>query len=340
MIAASLRGISMDEKDRFEVAGRKISLRPEDLKAGGLIPQKQKQTVTVRCMAPGGRLTSERLKRIAEVAEKYGRGLVHLSVRQSPEIVYIPLDKVEALAQDLAEVNQFIASCGKRIRVPTACGGCEYNPNGLVDTQKLAQEVNDRFFGEDQHHKFKIGFGGCPIDCIKARGCDVGFNGQVLPKLIEENCMSCELCTRACGEGALTMVNGRPVRDLDKCLSCGDCIKACPFDAMVSERVGVSVFVGGKHGKHPQVAYPVAGLVPVEKASGVVQAVSSWYRENGRKGERLGVTIDRVGLDSLRTVLKEVVGDCLLQQEDIHNPKWSGLFFRGLVETFPEYGKI
>ncbi|MCL5046525.1 MAG: 4Fe-4S binding protein [Actinobacteria bacterium] len=330
----------MDHKDGFVLAGKKISLRPEDLKAGGLIPQKQKKTVTVRCMAPGGRLTSERLRKIADVADKYGHGLVHLSVRQSPEILYIPLDKVEALAGELAEAGQFIASCGKRVRVPSACGGCEYNPNGLVDSQKLAHEVNDRFFGEDQYHKFKIGFSGCPIDCIKARAHDLGFTGQVRPKLVEENCTACELCARACGEGALTMVEGLPVRDLDKCLNCGDCIKACPFDAMVPDQSGLAVYAGGKHGKHPHVAYPVAGLVPVDKVSEVIRAVLDWYKANGQRGERLGITIDRVGIDSLRAALKEVVGDCILQQEDIRKPRWAGLFYKGLVETFPEYGKI
>ena len=330
----------MANKDGFVVAGKKVSLRPEDLKAGGLIPQKQKKTVTVRCMAPGGRVTAERLKKIAEMAEKYGRGVVHLSVRQSPEILYIPLDKVEAIAQELAEAGQFIASCGKRVRVPTACGGCEYNPNGLADTQKLAQETNDRFFGQDQYHKFKIGFSGCPIDCMRGRESDLGFSGQVRPKLIEENCTACELCVRACGEGALTMVEGLPVRDLDKCLNCGDCIKACPFDSMVPNQFGLAVYVGGKHGKHPHVAYPVAELVPESEVPTVIQAVIDWYRENGQRGERLGITIDRVGLDSLSAALKEVVGDCVLKQEDIRKPKWAGLFYKGLVDTFPNYGKI
>ena len=329
-----------NKKDASVVAGKKISLRPEDLKAGGLIPQRQKKTVTVRCMAPGGRVTSERLKKVAEVAEKYGRGLIHLSVRQSPEILYVSLDKVGVAAQDLAEAGQLIASCGKRVRVPTACGGCEYNPNGLVDTQKLAQEVNDRFFGQDQHHKFKIAFSGCPIDCVNSRCNDLGFPGQVRPKLVEESCTGCELCVWACGEGSLAMIEGLPVRDLDKCLNCGDCIKACPFDAMVSGRAGVAVFVGGKRGKHPHVAYPVAELVPEDKVSEVIQAVIAWYQQNGKKGERLGFTIDRVGLDSLRAALKHVVGDLLLQQDDIRKPRWATLFFKGLVDTFPEYGKI
>lgn len=44
----------------------------EELKAGGLIPQRQKKMVTVRCMASGGRLTSQRLRAIADVADKCG----------------------------------------------------------------------------------------------------------------------------------------------------------------------------------------------------------------------------------------------------------------------------
>jgi anaerobic sulfite reductase subunit C len=238
-------------------------------------------------------------------------------------------------------VGQEIASCGRRFRVTTACGGCEYNPNGLVDTQRLAEEMTDRFFGEDTPHKFKTCFSGCPIDCLRARETDLGFQGMVEPYLVPEACTHCTLCVRACQDDALHMdENDLPARDLDKCISCGDCVKACAFDAMLAKRSGHAVYVGGKHGKHPHVAYPVAAFVPDEQVADVIQASMDWYREHGAPRERIGFTIDRVGIDSYRRALGAVVGDALLTDADLRKPKWRRIFYRGLADTFPAYGAV
>ncbi|NIM05665.1 MAG: 4Fe-4S dicluster domain-containing protein [Armatimonadetes bacterium] len=325
---------STDKKDLTQA-------RAEELKAGGFIPQRQKGKITLRCKAPGGRLTSERLEKIAAVASKYGRGIVHLSVRQSPEILYVDLADLDAVVRELGEVGQEIASCGKRFRVATACGGCEYNPNGWTETQRLSLEATARFFGQDTPHKFKTCFSGCVRDCMKSIMMDLGFQGMVEPKLLHENCTHCTLCVKACEDDALHMgEEDLPVRDLDKCISCGDCIKVCPFDAMVPKRIGHAIHVGGKHGKHPHTAYPVAEFVPDEQVMDVIEKTMTWYREHGEKGERIGNTLDRVGIDSYRRTLRAVVGDGLLNAAELKKPKWRNIFYRGLVETFPVYGDL
>ncbi|NIQ99075.1 MAG: sulfite reductase, partial [Gemmatimonadales bacterium] len=85
-----------------------------------------------------------------------------------------------------------------------------------------------------------------------------------------------------------------PTRNLGRCISCGDCINACPFEAMVAKRIGHAVFVGGKHGKHPHPAYPVAEFVSDEQVMEVIEATMAWYREHGAPRERIGNTLDRV----------------------------------------------
>jgi len=323
-----------DRKDAIEA-------RAEELKAGGFIPQRQKGKITIRCKAPGGRLTSERLERVAGVARKYGRGLVHLSVRQSPEIPYVDLADLDAVVRELAEAGQEIASCGKRFRVATACGGCEYNPNAWTDTQRLALESTARFFGQDTPHKFKTCFAGCVRDCVKSRMTDLGFQGIVEPQLVPENCTHCTLCISVCEDDALRMGDDDlPARDLDRCISCGDCIKVCPFDAMVPKRAGHAVFVGGKHGKHPHAAYPIAEFVTDEQVSAVIETTMEWYRQHGTRGERLGNTLDRVGIDCYRRALHGIIGNALLTAADLEKPKWRRILYRGLVDTFPAYGNL
>jgi len=318
----------------------RTALRPEDLKAGGFIPQRQAGKITVRCKAPGGRVSADRLEAIARVARKYGDGTVHLSVRMSPEIPFVDLADLDAVRRELAQAGQEIASCGKRFRVATGCGGCEYNPNGWTDTQRLANKATDRFFGQDTPHKFKTTFAGCAIDCVRSRMADMGFQGMVEPHLVEENCTHCELCVRACKDDALRMEGEFPVRDLDRCLSCGACVHACPFEAMLPKRLGHAVYVGGKHGKHPHSTYPVAAFVTDAQALEVLAATLEWYRAQGEKGERLGETLDRAGLDSYRRALKQVVGEALLTPADVRKLKWRRLYPRGVAEAFPPYGDV
>lgn len=267
------------------------------LKSGGFIKQTQKDLFTVRLRCPGGKLTAQQLRKAADIADKYGRGEVHTSVRQSIEIPYVNYQHFDAIAEDVKAINWAIASCGPRIRVPTACAGCTWNPNGIMDTQAMCLEVDKRYFGtETGHHKFKITFSGCPIDCTRSRGADLGFQGIVEPKLVEELCNSCGLCVSICEENALTMVDDLPVKDISKCIYCGDCIKVCPIDAMIEARKGWLVRVGGKHGRHPLYSYEVAQFASDEQCLALIEKTMAWYQSNGEGRERIGATIGRLGL--------------------------------------------
>jgi dissimilatory sulfite reductase (desulfoviridin) alpha/beta subunit len=277
----------------------------EVLKSGGFIKQTQRDLFTVRLRCPGGKLTSQQLRKAAELAEKYGRGEIHNSFRQSIEIPYVHYQHFDAIVAELKEIDWSVASCGPRIRVPTACAGCTWNPNSLMDAQTICLEVDRRYFGiPTGHHKFKISFSGCPIDCARTREMDLGFQGMAEPELVEELCDGCGLCIPACEEKALTLVNDLPVRDSDKCIYCGDCIKVCPLDAFVAARKGWLVRVGGKHGKHPIYSYEVVQFVSDEECFSIIERTTEWYQTNGEGRERIGATIGRLGLTKY---LEEVV---------------------------------
>ncbi len=322
----------MNEKVQFE--GLKSDLKKEsrkakvdfnELKSGGFIKQIQKDLFTVRLRCPGGRLTSEQLIKAGEIARKYGSGVVHLSVRQSLEVLYVNIKDFDKLAEELKEIGWAVASCGPRIRVPTACGGCEYNPNGLGDTQGMAMEVDKRYFGMPTgHHKFKISFSGCPIDCFRTREMDLGFQAVLEPQLLEDLCNACELCVKACEDEALHMENDLPVRNWDKCIGCGDCIKVCPVNAMVTKRSGWLVRVGGKHGKHPLFSYEVANFCTEEQVFKIIERTLEWYREKGEKRERIGTTIERLGLDRYIDDVIKPLGVEVISDENQRRKYWTG----------------
>jgi RnfABCDGE-type electron transport complex B subunit len=47
-------------------------------------------------------------------------------------------------------------------------------------------------------------------------------------KTCKVGCIKCEICVKACPEGAIRMENGIPVTDYAKCTSCGICVEKCP----------------------------------------------------------------------------------------------------------------
>ncbi|MCX8127049.1 MAG: sulfite reductase, partial [Dehalococcoidia bacterium] len=121
-------------------ATAKTALDINELKAGGFIKERQGDLFTLRIRVPAGRITSEKLKKIAEIAERHGTGLLHTTVRQSLEILHVDRAAIDRVRRDLEEAGLSIASCGPRVRVPTACSGCDYNPNGITDTVKVCLE--------------------------------------------------------------------------------------------------------------------------------------------------------------------------------------------------------
>lgn len=290
----------------------------EALKSGGFIKQTQENLFTVRLRCPGGKLTTQQLRKAAELADKFGRGEVHTSVRQSIEIPYVHYRHFDEVIADLKEADWSVASCGPRVRVPTACAGCTWNPNGLTDTQAMCLEVDRRYFGVPTgHHKFKIAFTGCPIDCPRTREMDLSFQGMVEPELAAELCDGCGLCISSCDEEALMLVDGLPVRDEAKCIDCGDCIKICLADAMVVGRKGWLVRVGGKHGRHPLYAYEIVRFASDEACFSVIEKTLEWYQANGEGRERIGATIGRLGLSNyLQDVVEPLRLDVIAKPED------------------------
>jgi dissimilatory sulfite reductase (desulfoviridin) alpha/beta subunit len=286
----------------------KTAIDLKNLKSGGFIKERGKDLFTVRLRVPGGRLPVARLKQIAAVAEQYGGEFVHLSVRQSIELVGVHFKNFDAVVSALGEENQKVASCGARLRVPTACGGCEYNPNGLVDTQASALEVDRELFGsETGHHKFKVGFAGCPFDCPKSATNDVGFQGAVWPELNEDECLACGLCVKSCTEGAIEKrAEGKLLFHPERCLWCGDCVKVCPSEAWRVAKRGYTVRIGGKWGRRPLVGTLFATFLPEERVSAFIAEVLAWYKEQaeGMGRIRIGDVIRRVGPESLLARLR------------------------------------
>lgn len=275
------------------------------LKKGGFMRQKQKNIFSLRLQVVGGNLTAENLKKIAEVAEKYGDGHVHLTSRQSVEIPFIKLDNIDEVKDSLAEGGVKPGVCGPRVRTVTACQGNQVCPSGNIDSYDIAKEIDKRYYAKELPHKFKFGVTGCQNNCLKAEENDVGIKGASIVSWDKDACIMCGVCLKACREGAITEENGELKLDTDKCNYCGRCEKACPTDAWKGEN-GYIVSFGGLFGNK---IHRGEELIPVvtskEQLFRVTDAAINFFNENANPGERLRFTLERVGIDKFKEVINK-----------------------------------
>ncbi|MBQ7545164.1 MAG: 4Fe-4S binding protein [Synergistaceae bacterium] len=277
------------------------------LKKGGFMRQRPVEYFSLRLGITGGHVTAEQLAVITEVSKKYGRGWIHLTSRQGIEIPYIEYDDIDAVKEELSRGGVFPGASGPRVRTITACQGNAVCGNACIDTQSIACILHERYYGQDLPHKFKMGVTGCPNNCLKAEENDLGIKGGIRPEWIGEGCVHCGKCAKSCRRGAITDADGKIIVDRDKCVSCGKCARVCPAGAFEAQE-GYCVYFGGLFGNTINRGEALLPFITDREALlRVCDAAISFFRENAQPGERFKFTIDRVGIDALRSKLTEAL---------------------------------
>lgn len=275
------------------------------LKKGGFMRQKQKGHFSLRLQVVGGTLTAENLRKIQEVADRYGQGYVHLTSRQGVEIPFIRYEDIEEVKAELEKGGCKPGVCGPRVRTVTACQGNAVCPSGNIDTYKIAKELDKRYYARELPHKFKFGVTGCQNNCLKAEENDLGVKGALDVHWKEEKCTLCGVCEKACREKAIEIKDGKLTTDFSKCNHCGRCVKACPFDAWEGESAYIVTF-GGLFGN---TIYQGDALLPLirseEQLYRVTDAAIQFFDDHAQPGERFKFTLDRVGWDKFEKVIRE-----------------------------------
>ena len=146
----------------------------------GVYAQRGQTTYMVRIKVPAGGLTPEQMERIAELSERYGNGIPHVTTRQDFQIHWVKIEDTPEVMKGLAEVGLTTkGGGGNTVRNVTACPDAGVCNREAFDVAPFAIALTEYFLSHPKAfnlpRKFKIAFSGCSDDCALATVNDVGF---------------------------------------------------------------------------------------------------------------------------------------------------------------------
>ncbi len=274
-----------------------------------------------RVTQPSGYLYStEKLRQLVDIADKYGLGLIELAGQQGQMIISIKPELANEAIDALRSIGTDVAATGDSVRELAACIGpalCEY---ALYNTL----EARDKFYTHPKIYewlsnqlfpfKFKAKFSGCPMDCARAsHRADVGFIGvwvgapevdlELFRKKVESGELDVEKIVARCPSGAISWDKEKKELKIDgsRCKKSMECIRtAFPAIKPGKERK-VAVVVGGnvKGRFGPKLGWFIGYLNPDQIKDAVdltFKVIAPWEAEAQPK-YRLGDYIMQTGLD-------------------------------------------
>jgi sulfite reductase (ferredoxin) len=156
--------------------------------ARGIYGQRQPGVQMVRIKLPFGKVTFRQLLKIADIADEYGSGNLHLTTRQDIQIHYVSLDRTPQLWAELEQDDITLReACGNTVRNVTSSPTSGIDPAEPFDVSPYAQAAFEYFLRnpicQDMGRKFKISFSSADDDTAFSYIHDIG----VIPKLNSNN---------------------------------------------------------------------------------------------------------------------------------------------------------
>ena len=154
--------------------------------ARGIYGQRQEGVQMIRIKLPYGKVTSEQLRRITDVSEKYSTGRLHITTRQDIQIHYVSLDRTPELWADLAKDDITLReACGNTVRNITASELAGVDVDEPFDVTPYAHALFQYLLRnpicQEMGRKFKISFSSSEKDTALSYLHDLGF----IPKIVD-----------------------------------------------------------------------------------------------------------------------------------------------------------
>ena len=300
---------------------------------GGVIPRfsevaedypDSKEFHTLRIQPPAGmHYDTATLRKMCDIWEKHGSGLIALH-GQSGDIMFqgCSTENVQPAFDELNENGFDMGGAGPALRTSMSCVGharCEQSCYDEVRAHRMIiNDLIDEMHRPALPYKFKFKFSGCPNDCVNAiHRADMAVIGtwadeiqidQDEVKLYLEDVgrkYFTESVQMNCPTNAITL-NDDDTMEIDdnSCVRCMHCINVMNKALSPGKDRGVTICLGGKRSLKigdlmGSVIIPFMRLDTDEdfdRLLELAQDTVDFFAENALEHERIGETIDRIGL--------------------------------------------
>jgi sulfite reductase beta subunit-like hemoprotein len=137
-----------------------------------------------RIKVPGGLMTADQFDVLADISDKYGRGIAHFTTRQDIQIHWVPVEQIMDMYDRLLAVDITTrGACADSVRNVTACPFAGTSPDEPFDVAPYCLAIHDYFLFNPLNltlpRKFKICVEGCHRDCAQGPINDIGLYAKL-----------------------------------------------------------------------------------------------------------------------------------------------------------------
>ncbi len=154
-------------------AGATATAEPEEL---------EDEFFMLRIRIAGGLLTSEQLRAIAWVSERFGRDVADVTDRQNIQLHWIRIEDVPRIFEEIERVGLTTCeACGDTPRNILGCPLAGVDAEEILDATPIVELTHKRFVGDPAFsnlpRKYKTSISGCVQQCAQHEINDIGFVG-------------------------------------------------------------------------------------------------------------------------------------------------------------------
>ncbi|WP_136524799.1 nitrite/sulfite reductase domain-containing protein [Geomonas ferrireducens] len=147
----------------------------KDILEKGAILQRDRETYAIAPHIPGGFTDTATLRKICDVADKYGLTL-KITSAQRIAMFGVKEEELDAVWTDLAqEPGAAIGLCVRSIRI---CPGTQQCKRAVLDSASLGLKLDKIYHAMELPNKMKMGVSGCLLACAESGVKDIGIVGH------------------------------------------------------------------------------------------------------------------------------------------------------------------
>ena len=147
----------------------------KDLLDKGAVLQRDKKTYAIAPHVPAGIISSDQLRKLADVADKYNAQAIKITAAQRIALVGLEEKDIDSAWQDLGMKPG--AAIGLCVRSIKTCPGTTFCKRGFRNSVDIGLKLDNRYHGMDLPNKLKMGVSGCPNSCADNHTRDIGLMG-------------------------------------------------------------------------------------------------------------------------------------------------------------------